>query len=155
VDEPLSHAGDVSEQCAFCQEDEHKSFQLNSHYYHWCLSHGSLILRKHCVCLVMPPNKSMTATRQNFCKHICVNMYKMYILCRSQWISVSEYKKCTFCADPSEYLCPNVKNVHSVPIPVTVRSKASVYSRSLAGISDSNPAGVIGVCFTWLLSVVR
>jgi len=32
------------------------------------------------------------------------------------------------------------------PIPEAARSKAWVYSRSLAGIADSNPAGDMDIC---------
>jgi hypothetical protein len=33
-----------------------------------------------------------------------------------------------------------------VPIPVAERSKASVCSRSLAGVAGSNPAGGMDIC---------
>ena len=41
------------------------------------------------------------------------------------------------------------------PIPVAVRSKELVYSRSLTGTVGSNPAEVMDVCLLWVLCVVR
>jgi hypothetical protein len=40
------------------------------------------------------------------------------------------------------------KKVFILPIPVSARSKAWIYGRSLAGIAGSNPAGFMDV---WLL----
>ena len=37
------------------------------------------------------------------------------------------------------------RNIFCLSIPVAVRSKASVFSRSLTGIVGSNPAGVMDV----------
>jgi len=42
-----------------------------------------------------------------------------------------------------------------MPIPVAALSKVWVYSRKLAGIVGSNPAGGVDVCFLWVLCVVR
>jgi hypothetical protein len=41
------------------------------------------------------------------------------------------------------------------PIQVQARSKEWVCGRSLAGISDSNPAGDMDVCLLWVLCFVR
>jgi hypothetical protein len=45
--------------------------------------------------------------------------------------------------------------IKKTPISVAVRSKASVYGRSLTGIAGSNPSGDMDVCLLWLLCFVR
>jgi hypothetical protein len=42
-----------------------------------------------------------------------------------------------------------------VPIPVTARSKAWLWSRSLAGIAGSNPAWRMYVCLLWMFCVIK
>ena len=43
----------------------------------------------------------------------------------------------------------------SLPVPVTVRSKALVCSHSPVEIVGSNPTGGMDVCLLWVLCVVR
>jgi hypothetical protein len=42
-----------------------------------------------------------------------------------------------------------------MPVAVAARSKASVCGRSFAGITGSNPAGGVEICFFGVLCVVR
>ena len=58
----------------------------------------------------------------------------------------------TFCS-----VCIHTKltTYRTVPIPVASRSKVWVWGCSLAGVTGSNPGGVVEVCLVWLLCVVR
>jgi hypothetical protein len=50
-------------------------------------------------------------------------------------------------------LCP-IKETKSQPIPVAVRSKASVFGRSLTGIVGSNSTGGMDVCVVFVVRTV-
>ena len=50
------------------------------------------------------------------------------------------------CAGRIKVLFGNVAVYTFVPVPVVARSKELVCSRSLVGLTASNPAGVIDIC---------
>ena len=45
----------------------------------------------------------------------------------------------------------NCPEIEPLPIPVAERFKASVYGRSLAGVTGSNPAGGMDVCVVYVV----
>jgi len=53
------------------------------------------------------------------------------------------------------YALFNLPRSSALPVPVVVRSKAWICSRSLAGIVGLIPTGDMDVCLLWVLCVVR